>query len=94
LLVLCFFVVWVPVENISQVAINMAAITGPITGGIAIFGLNGFASDQSKARVPPSWAAMAVYQFTSEALGRDGRHDRWAATFCAHDGYFIIISIA
>ena len=36
----------------------------------------------------------SVYQFTSETLGRDGRHDRWAATFCPHDGYFIIISIA
>ena len=31
LLALCFFVAWVPVKNISQVAINMAAITGPIT---------------------------------------------------------------
>lgn len=31
LLALCFFVVWDPVENISQEAINMAAITGPIT---------------------------------------------------------------
>lgn len=31
LLALCFFVVWVSVENMSQVAINMAAITGPIT---------------------------------------------------------------
>ena len=27
MLALCFFVVWVPVENISQVAINMAAET-------------------------------------------------------------------
>ena len=36
----------------------------------------------------------SVYQFTSEALALDGRHDRWAATFCPHDDYFIITSIA
>ena len=36
----------------------------------------------------------SVYQFTSEALGWDGRHDRRAATFCPLDGYFIIISLA
>jgi hypothetical protein len=43
LLAMCLFVVCVPAENISQVAMNMAAITGPITNPL-----------RPKSAMPPS----------------------------------------